>query len=116
MHMGKRSPTEDVTDLTRSRPPDLSSHEPSIAPVSVGLTPISSPRSEPWACVLRAGHLDGAGRAAAEHGSRGVYNVVDDDPARVAEWLPALAQTLGAKKPMRVPRFVARRSPGRPAW
>jgi nucleoside-diphosphate-sugar epimerase len=45
---------------------------------------------------------------AVEHGSRGVYNVVDDDPAPVAEWLPALAQTLGAKKPMRVPRFVGR--------
>jgi nucleoside-diphosphate-sugar epimerase len=46
--------------------------------------------------------------AAVEHGSRGVYNVVDDDPAPVAEWLPAMAQQLGAKKPMRVPRFIGR--------
>ena len=46
--------------------------------------------------------------AAAERGSRGAYNVVDDDPATVAEWLPALADELGAKKPMRVPRFVGR--------
>jgi len=46
--------------------------------------------------------------AAVEHGSRGVYNVVDDEPVPVAEWLPALAQTLGAKKPMRVPRFIGR--------
>ena len=46
--------------------------------------------------------------AAVEHGSRGVYNVVDDDPGPVAEWLPALAQELGAKKPLRVPRFVGR--------
>jgi nucleoside-diphosphate-sugar epimerase len=46
--------------------------------------------------------------AAVEHGSRGIYNVVDDDPAAVAEWLPALAQQLGAKKPMRVPRFIGR--------
>jgi nucleoside-diphosphate-sugar epimerase len=46
--------------------------------------------------------------AAVEHGSRGVYNVVDDDPATVADWLPALAQELGAKKPMRVPRFIGR--------
>jgi nucleoside-diphosphate-sugar epimerase len=44
--------------------------------------------------------------AAVADGSRGVYNVVDDDPAPVAEWLPALARQLGAKKPMRVPRFV----------
>jgi nucleoside-diphosphate-sugar epimerase len=46
--------------------------------------------------------------AAVEHGNRGVYNIVDDDPAPVAEWLPALAQQLGAKQPMRVPRFVGR--------
>jgi nucleoside-diphosphate-sugar epimerase len=46
--------------------------------------------------------------AAVEHGSRGVYNVVDDDPAPVAEWLPSLAQTLGAKNPMHVPRFIGR--------
>ena len=46
--------------------------------------------------------------AAIERGRRGVYNVVDDDPAPVAEWLPALAQELGAKQPMRVPRFVGR--------
>jgi nucleoside-diphosphate-sugar epimerase len=46
--------------------------------------------------------------AAAEHGRRGVYNVVDDDPASAAEWLPALARTLGAKKPIRVPRFIGR--------
>src|SRR5215203_3792323 len=46
--------------------------------------------------------------ATIEHGHRGVYNVVDDDPAPVAEWLPALAQTLGARKPRRVPRFIGR--------
>jgi nucleoside-diphosphate-sugar epimerase len=46
--------------------------------------------------------------AAIEHGSRGVYNVVDDEPAATAEWLPVLAQQLGAKKPRRVPRFVGR--------
>lgn len=46
--------------------------------------------------------------AAVEHGTRGVYNVVDDDPAPVAQWLPALATEAGAPKPMRVPRFVGR--------
>ncbi len=46
--------------------------------------------------------------AAVEHGTRGIYNVVDDEPAPVAEWLPALAQQLGAPKPRRVPRFVGR--------
>jgi nucleoside-diphosphate-sugar epimerase len=46
--------------------------------------------------------------AVVDHGRRGVYNIVDDDPAPVAEWLPALAQKLGAKPPWRVPRFVGR--------
>ncbi len=46
--------------------------------------------------------------AAIECGSRGTYNVVDDDPATVAEWLPELAAELGAKPPRRVPRFVGR--------
>jgi nucleoside-diphosphate-sugar epimerase len=46
--------------------------------------------------------------AAVERGRRGIYNVVDDEPAAVAEWLPALAEQLGAKRPRRVPRSVAR--------
>jgi nucleoside-diphosphate-sugar epimerase len=46
--------------------------------------------------------------AAIERGHRGVYNVVDDDPAPVAEWLPALAEEVGAKRPSNVPRFVGR--------
>ncbi|MGZ4304492.1 MAG: NAD-dependent epimerase/dehydratase family protein [Solirubrobacteraceae bacterium] len=50
--------------------------------------------------------------AAIEHGKRGIYNVVDDDPSTVAEWLPALAQELGAPKPWHVPRFVGRLAAG----
>jgi nucleoside-diphosphate-sugar epimerase len=46
--------------------------------------------------------------AAVERGRRGVYNIVDDEPAPIAEWLPFLARTLGARTPMRVPRFVGR--------
>ena len=46
--------------------------------------------------------------AAVERGERGIYNVCDDDPAPVAEWLPALAQTIGAPKPWHVPRLVGR--------
>jgi nucleoside-diphosphate-sugar epimerase len=60
-----------------------------------------------WSFIHIADAAD-ATVAAIEHGRRGVYNVVDDDPAPVAEWLPALAQTLGAKKPLHVPRFIAR--------
>ena len=46
--------------------------------------------------------------AALERGGPGTYNVVDDDPAPVAEWLPELAAELGAKPPRRVPRLVGR--------
>jgi nucleoside-diphosphate-sugar epimerase len=60
-----------------------------------------------WSFIHIADAAD-ATVAAIERGTRGVYNVVDDDPAPVAEWLPSLAAQLGAKKPMRVPRFVGR--------
>lgn len=46
--------------------------------------------------------------AAVEHGAPGIYNVVDNDPAAVSEWLPFLAATLGAKPPWRVPAWLAR--------
>jgi len=56
-------------------------------------------------------HVDDAARAtvaALTHGGPGAYNIVDDDPAPVARWLPALAEALGAKKPLRVPEWLAR--------
>ena len=46
--------------------------------------------------------------AAVDHGAPGVYNVVDDDPAPVAEWLPYLAQAAGAKRPLRMPAWLGR--------
>src|SRR5689334_17728674 len=46
--------------------------------------------------------------AAVERGTPGIYNVVDDEPAPVAEWLPALAQRIGAPSPWRVPKLVGR--------
>ncbi len=46
--------------------------------------------------------------AAVQHGERGIYNVVDDEPAPVREWLPALAREIDAPKPWRVPRWVGR--------
>jgi nucleoside-diphosphate-sugar epimerase len=50
--------------------------------------------------------------AALEHGRPGVYNVVDDEPARVTEWLPFLAQAVGAKPPRRVPVWLGRLAAG----
>lgn len=46
--------------------------------------------------------------AALERGRRGIYNVVDDEPAPVREWLPVVASGLGAKPPRRVPRWAGR--------
>ena len=42
----------------------------------------------------------------------GVYNIVDDDPAPVREWLPAMAAILGAKPPFHVPAWLARVAAG----
>ena len=46
--------------------------------------------------------------AAVERGAAGAYNVVDDDPAPVAEWVPYLARVAGAKPPLRVPAWLGR--------
>ena len=46
--------------------------------------------------------------AAVEDGAPGVYNVVDSDPAPVAEWLPYLAEIAGAKPPLRMPAWLGR--------
>jgi 2-alkyl-3-oxoalkanoate reductase len=56
-------------------------------------------------------HIDDAATAtmaAIERDKAGLYNIVDDDPAPVAEWLPALAAAIGAKPPLHVPVWVAR--------
>jgi nucleoside-diphosphate-sugar epimerase len=50
--------------------------------------------------------------AAVEGGPAGIYNVVDDEPAPVSEWLPVLAAAVGAKRPLRVPRWVGRLAAG----
>jgi nucleoside-diphosphate-sugar epimerase len=56
-------------------------------------------------------HLDDAASAtvlAVEQKARGVFNIVDDEPAPASEWLPYLAACAGAKRPMRVPKWLAR--------
>ena len=56
-------------------------------------------------------HIDDAAAATAlaiERAAPGIYNITDDDPAPVREWLPALASILGAKPPRRIPRWLAR--------
>ncbi len=56
-------------------------------------------------------HVDDAASAtvaALERARPGVYNVVDDEPATAAEWMPLYAEALGAKRPPRVPAFLAR--------
>jgi nucleoside-diphosphate-sugar epimerase len=56
-------------------------------------------------------HLDDAASAtvlAVEQQAKGVFNIVDDEPAPAGEWLPHLAACAGAKPPMRVPKWLAR--------
>jgi nucleoside-diphosphate-sugar epimerase len=56
-------------------------------------------------------HVDDAADAtvaAVEHGAPGVYNIVDDEPAAMSEWVPVFAEAAGAKPPRRVPVWLAR--------
>ena len=62
-------------------------------------------------------HIEDAATATAlavDRGDPGLYNIVDDEPAPVAEWLPYLAETIGAKPPRRVPVWLARLILGEP--
>ena len=62
-------------------------------------------------------HIDDAASstvAALDRGS-GIYNISDDEPARMSEWLPAFAEALGAKPPRRVPVWLARWFAGKQA-
>ena len=63
-------------------------------------------------------HVDDAAAAtvaALAQGSEGTYNVVDDEPAELREWLPVYAEALGAKRPRRVPPWIARLIAGKEA-
>jgi nucleoside-diphosphate-sugar epimerase len=56
-------------------------------------------------------HVDDAVQAtvaAIEGDATGIYNIVDDEPAAVHEWLPYLARMIGAKPPLRVPAWLVR--------
>ena len=69
--------------------------------------PIVGDGAAVWSFV----HVDDVARAtvaAVERGNRGVYNIVDDEPAPVAIWLPELAAAIGAKPPRRVPVWLGR--------
>jgi nucleoside-diphosphate-sugar epimerase len=84
------------------------------APVRKRRFPIVGDGGGVWSYV----HIDDAAAATAvavERGRSGVYNVVDDDPAPVREWLPVLASALDAKPPRRIPRWLGRLAAGETA-
>lgn len=69
--------------------------------------PIVGKGSGVWSFIHIADAASGT-VAAVERGTPGIYAVVDDEPAPVSEWLPFLAEALGAKKPRRVPAWLGR--------
>ena len=79
-----------------------------------GRFPIVGDGAGVWSFI----HVDDAADATALavlHGAPGIYNVVDDDPAPVGEWLPELARQLGGRPPRRVPRWFGRAVAGEAA-
>jgi nucleoside-diphosphate-sugar epimerase len=78
-----------------------------IEPVRKRQFPIVGDGGGIWSWI----HLDDAAAAtvlALEHEGPAIYNIVDDEPAPVREWLPVLAQAIGAKPPRRFPTWLAR--------
>jgi 2-alkyl-3-oxoalkanoate reductase len=73
--------------------------------------PVAGDGAGVWSFI----HIDDAAAAtvlAVESRARGVYNIVDDEPAPVSQWLPFLAETVGAKPPRRVPVWLVRLAAG----
>ena len=90
-----------------SRAPDAEM----AAPIRKRRFPIVGDGDGVWSYV----HIEDAATATAlavERGEPGIYNIVDDEPAAVREWLPVLASALGAKPPRRIPRWLARLAAG----
>jgi nucleoside-diphosphate-sugar epimerase len=78
---------------------------PAIAAVRQRRFPLVGDGGGVWSFV----HIDDAAEATAaavDRGAPGIYNVVDDEPAPVSAWLPALATALGARPPLRVPVWL----------
>jgi nucleoside-diphosphate-sugar epimerase len=89
----------------------LASDAQMAAPIRKRRFPVVGGGGGVWSLV----HIEDAAAATAvavERGRPGIYNVVDDDPAPVREWLPVLASALGAKPPRRVPRWLGRLAGG----
>ncbi len=87
---------------------------PMAVPIRKRMFPIIGDGAGVWSHI----HIDDAASAtvaAVDHGQPGIYNIVDDEPAPVREWLPALASALDAKPPRRIPRWLGQLAAGQTA-
>jgi nucleoside-diphosphate-sugar epimerase len=78
-----------------------------IEPIRKRSFPIVGDGGGLWSFI----HIDDAASATAaaiERGERGIYNIVDDEPAATSVWLPYVAELIGAKPPRRVPAWLGR--------
>jgi nucleoside-diphosphate-sugar epimerase len=85
----------------------MSAHGEHVEMIRKRKFPIVGDGAGVWSFIHIADAAD-ATVAAVEHGRRGVYNIVDDEPAAVAQWLPVAARTFGAKPPRHVPLWLGR--------
>lgn len=84
----------------------ISSHGTMVEDLRMHKIPLIGQGTGVWSFL----HLQDAATAtvaALTYGQRGIYNIVDDDPAPVLEWLPFLAQCVNAKPPMHIPNWLA---------
>jgi nucleoside-diphosphate-sugar epimerase len=84
------------------------------APIRKRQFPIVGDGGGVWSHI----HIEDAAAATAvavERGQPGIYNIVDDEPALVRDWLPVLANALDAKPPRRIPRWLGRLAAGETA-
>lgn len=84
-----------------------------LEPIRLRKFPVVGDGAGVWSFI----HIEDAADATAaaiERGERGVYNIVDDDPEPVRDWLPGIAEMIGAPAPRRVPKWLGRLAAGKP--
>jgi nucleoside-diphosphate-sugar epimerase len=79
--------------------------------IRAGKVPVIGDGRGVWSFIHVADAAE-ATASAVTRGRAGIYNIVDEDPAPVADWLPALAAKIGAPRPRRVPRLIGRLAAG----
>jgi nucleoside-diphosphate-sugar epimerase len=104
-----------VAQAVASAEPEVIVHQLTALSGKMSARDMRHPERSPLAIMTNRLRTEATDHLMAAGGQPGIYNVVDDEPAPVREWLPVLASALDAKPPRRIPRWLGRLAAGETA-